>query len=306
MIYLAARHRIALLTGIVALAGFTVTALSPGASAQPRAAVTAKGCLGDLGRAVGTPATVVSGAAAPSVTAEFSVLNRAPTSTDAVPVSGLGGELQPYPVASVDLSASRLLRVIKDQDGPYYVYLVPVTLRDVSVPAACGHFTALAGIDSLLALLKEEVGSGPGVCAVETTGDTPDGGLTVNTGQICSSTSVLEQYGGQLGTQFADGDQYDSVIPDGVSSLRATYANGTTKTFPVLDNFAQSPSPAYLPDPFSKSLATKELNRALATSVEELGLAGQTVRTLRRPPDLIDLAYADARFMLNAKQNVDG
>ncbi len=299
-------------SGAVALA--IIGAASPaGATTKPSALLThcARVLLG-VGRA---PATPVTGSADSVLVSRFAIFRRTRSHADDLPaVARLRPSLAFANAMTYDPSAAVLLSRSGAQGS---VYAVPATMALPMLPAECTRLPRFADAGAYLALQAQETGSGPGACLVATrleqvapAGQSPPGAppprpartLTV-AGAACGSEAILSGYRGTLGDGLLSPHTRLALIPDSISTITYTRANGRQFTVPVAGNVARVPAALSTLPPVREPGAA-ELGRMLAaalpTTVTESGPGTAPATTLTRPAALIPDIVADVTFLRRA------
>jgi hypothetical protein len=252
-------------------------------------------------------ARAVAGSADPGLESEVTLLRRPRTTTDALPAGDFGAVFGGAGAQTYDSAAT--IRVTSSSRGKA-VYAVPATLSALTLPADCKRVPQVAGLRAEVALRNEEVGSGPGLCLLSVQpaphglptapgpGPSP-APIVVPAGVNCESTSVLAGYVGALGEPLSAGASNLALIPDGITAITYTFADGHQSTVPVSGNVASVTPPAVsgkLRDPTLTQLR-RLLAARLPTTVTELGADGAPVATLTRPPALIADSVASFAFL---------
>lgn len=290
--------------GLVALVLVVVSAASPagaiGRGRADRALLThcAKVVLG-VGRGSATP---VSGSASQQVVSHLAVFRRTRSTADRLPAAArLAHTLAGAGATSYDPSAAVRL----SRNGAHgALYAVPATLALPTVPAGCNGLSQFAGVGAYLALQAQETGSGPGACLISTQVEQsgPSGSFLPGAKPpkpirtlrvalaVCKSEAVLEGYVGALGDTVPATGTRLALIPDGVSAITYTLADGRGFTVPVAGNLARPPEALSI-HTTSQHPTAAELGRQLAadlpTTVTESGTSTSATTTLTRPVSLI-------------------
>ena len=132
-------------------------------------------------------------------------------------------------------------------------------LRCPPAAAACRSF---AGVGAYLAVRTQETGTGPGVCLISTQleASAPSGVAlpgaaapkptkTLTVAQtVCQSETVLSGYVGALGDSLPGSGARLVLVPDGVSAITYTLANGHLFTVPVAAESRHRATSAVGPD----------------------------------------------------------
>jgi len=260
-------------SGAVALA--IVGAASP-AGATTNASALLTHCARVLLGVERSPATPVVDSADPLLVSRFAILRRTRTHADDLPAAArLRPSLAFANATTYDPSAAVLLSRSGAQGS---VYAVPATMALPVLPTECTRLPRFAGAGAYLALQAQETGSGPGACLVATQPEqvAPDGQslpgappprpartLTV-AGAACASEAILSGYRGTLGDGLLSPHTRLALIPDGISTITYTRANGRQFTVPVARNVARVPATLSTPSPVRHPGAT-ELGRLLTT-----------------------------------------
>lgn len=303
-------HRVRVYT--VVLAGVVVAAFGavvaggaspPGAAARGRATGgLLTGCAKDvLGLERGS-ATPVSGSASPLVVSQLGVFRRTRSPADALPrAARLGASLAAAGARSFDPSAAvRLTRHAPRE----VVYAVPATVALRSLPPGCTDLPAFARVGPYLALQALETGSGPGVCLfttqVQENGPAgpslpgaptrqPTRSLTVSQA-VCESQAVLSGYAGAIGDALEGSAPRLAMVPDGISEITYTLADGRRFAVPVTGNLAAVPAALSL-SRLLRNPTAAEFGRALTaqlpTVVLESRPGGAAATSLTRPVSLV-------------------
>ena len=306
--------RMLLLTSVVGFAAvmlLVVGAASPvGATARGRT----KSALLDhcvrlvvgVGRGRATP---VPGSADPLVVSHLAIFRQTRSGADALPrAAGLRTLLAAAGARTYDPSAAVRLMPTRSHGA---VYAVPARTSVLTLPPACSSLPKLAGVGAYLALQAQETGSGPGVCLISTRleesapsgvslpgapAPKPTKKLTVAK-TVCQSETALSGYVGALGDPLPGARARLVLVPDGVSAITYTLANGELFTVSVVGNLATAPTVLSLKatarPPTAGELESR-LAAHLPTTVIESGTA--TV-TLARPVSLIPDIVGDFSFL---------
>ncbi|MDQ6775353.1 MAG: hypothetical protein M3071_03825 [Actinomycetota bacterium] len=288
------------------------TASSPGAIARgrgDRALLTrcVKVVLGG-----GRSATPVAGSADPTLVSSLAVLRRARSAVDALPAAArLREELAAAGATTYDPSAAVLLR----RTGAHAaVYGVPATISPPVLPAGCDGLPQFAGVGAYLALQADGTGSGPGACLISTqlvqsppSGSSLPGAATPKptktltvAGAACKSQAVLSGYAGALGDDRLGSAHELALIPNGVTAITYTLADGRRLTAPVAGNLVTPPAALSIP-PTPRPVTATELGQQLAahlpTAVTESGTGAYPITSLNRPDSLIADAVGSFSFL---------
>ncbi|MBO0769064.1 MAG: hypothetical protein J2O48_10315 [Solirubrobacterales bacterium] len=231
-------------------------------------------------RALAPKPRSLHGSADPSVLGAFSVF-RKPVRPNLDISHNLDG-----PVSSYDPTHAGLL--ISNKHGQ--AYLVPVRLGTYPETDACKK---VPDADAYFAAISDIWGSGPGVCTVSSSPDSP-------TDDLCTSLSRIEGYSYPAGPMF--GSTTSQLVPDGVSRVDYAFADGKVQSRSVSHNLVSRPHP---PDP-PKSPATftaaygRALKRwfakALPTQIVWLNANGSVIAIHRRPHGLVTTETRMMRF----------
>lgn len=300
--------------GLVAFGIVVMSAASPpSAIAQSPAnkallARCVKAALG-LGR---HPATPAPGSTSPDVVSRFGVFLRTRSIRDALPAAAhLGSALAATGATSYDPAAAVRLA----GNGAHgAVYAVPATVALATEPASCNGLPQFAGVGAYLAEQAQQTGSGPGACLVSTqleqngvsglnlpgaTPPKPTKTLAVSQ-SVCRSEAVLSGYVGAVGDGLQRSGPRLALIPDGVSTITYTLADGRTFTVPVAGNLATLPAAlsiqTALPHPTAAEFG-QLLAADLPTDVTESGPGASQVADLARPASLIPDAVGSFSFL---------
>jgi hypothetical protein len=290
--------------GVVVLVVMVVsTASSPGAIARgrgDRALLTR--CVKVVLGIGGGSATPVAGSADPTLVASLAAFRRARSAADTLPAAAhLREELAAAGATTYDPSAAVLLT----RSGTHAaVYGVPATILLPVLPTGCGSLPQFAGVGAYLASQADESGSGPGACMISTqlVQSEPSGSslpgeatpkptrtLTV-AGAVCKSEAVLSGYVGALGDERLGSAHELALIPDGVTAITYTLADGRRFTAPVAGNMVTPPAALSIP-PTARPVTAAELGQQLAahlpTTVTETGTGEYPIASLTRPDSLI-------------------
>ncbi|MEO8969340.1 MAG: hypothetical protein ABI355_17145 [Solirubrobacteraceae bacterium] len=182
-----------------------------------------------------------------------------------------------------------------------------------ALPAKCAGLPQLADAGAYIGLQAQETGSGPGVCLVATQLEQrPSSGAglpgapskpvrTLTVAQAaCASEAILSGYRGTLGDGLLSPHTRLALVPDGISTITYTRANGRQFTVPVAENVARVPATLSMLPPAEHLTAAqfgRMLAAALPTTVTESGPAGAPAATLTRPASLILDRVADFTFL---------
>jgi hypothetical protein len=302
------------LAGLVALAVVVLSAASASsATARGRAD---RALLTHCFKAVlgigGSSATRVSGNADPTLVASLAAFRRTRSAADTLSaVARLGGALAGAGATTYDPSAAVLLK----RDGAQAaVYAVPATLALSTLPADCSGLPQFADVGAFLALRALKTGSGPGACVISTQleqsappspllpGATPPKPTTtLAVAQVvCESEAVLSGYIGALGDALYGSGTQPALIPDGVSAISYTLADGHRFTVPVAGNLATLPTALSLQAPVQHQTAAKLaalLSAHLPTVVTETGTGAHPIASLTRPVSLVGDAVGSFSFL---------
>jgi hypothetical protein len=315
-----ARALIVLLASL-ALAALGVESAAGAATRGPTDKKLLERCVVAALGTAGKPARAAAGSADPGLASEITLLRRPRTTTDALPAGkDIGEVLGGAGAQTYDPSAT--IRVTSSS-GDKAVFAVPATLLSVTLPAECKGDPRLAGLGAEVALRNEEVGSGPGLCLLSVEpaphglpiapgpGPTPAPAPLIPAAADCESTLVLDGYVGALGDPLTAGAPDLALIPDGITAITYTFADGHQSTVPVSGNVASITQPAVSGKPRDPTLAhlRRQLDARLPTTVTELGADGAPVATLPRPRTLIADSIASFAFFkkeLNAASGSGG
>jgi hypothetical protein len=294
----------------IAVAGLVVLVVMVGSTASPPGAI-ARGradsalltrCLKAVLGIGGGSATPVAGSADPTLVASLAAFRRTRSAADTLPAAAhLREELAGAGATTYDPSAAVLLT----RTGAHAaVYGVPATISLPVLPAGCGGLPQFAGVGAYLASQADESGSGPGACMISTqlVQSEPSGSslpgeatpkptrtLTV-AGAVCKSEAVLSGYVGALGDERLGSAHELALIPDGVTAITYTLADGRRLTAPVAGNLVTPPAALSIP-PTAHPVTATELGQQLAahlpTTVTETGAGAYQIASLTRPDSLI-------------------
>jgi hypothetical protein len=261
---------------------------------------------------IGGSATPVAGSANPTLVSSFAVFRRARSAVDTLPAAAhLREQLAAAGAKTYDPSQAVLLR----RTGAHTaVYAVPATIALPVLPVSCAGLPQLAGLSAYLASQADENGSGAGACMISTqlvpressgtylpgaASPKPTKTLTV-AGAVCKSQAVLSGYQGALADERLDSTPELALIPDGVSAITYTLADGRQLTAPVTANLVTPPAALSIP-PTTHPVTATELGRLLAahlpTTVTETGPGEPLVASLARPDALIPDAVGSLTFL---------
>ncbi len=194
----------------------------------------------------------VAGAADPQVATELSIFRATRTSADTLPAtSDLGQALAGARATTYDPAASVRLSLGSTHYGP--AYAVPATLAAPHLPARCARLGSLAGLRVAFALRTQEIGTGPGVCVVTTHVEPAEPPVPVLPGKRplpgrkartvadagCESLTAMASYFGLFGAGLSGAGVPVALLPDGVSAITATFADGHRVTKPVSGNLVE-------------------------------------------------------------------
>lgn len=258
------------------------------------------------------PAWPVSGSADPQVVSQFAVFRRMPSNAAALPTAAhLRAALAGAGATTYDPSAAVLLT----RNGAHgAVYAVPATMALSTVPVGCDRLPHFSGVGAYLALRAQQTGSGPGACVVSTqlearvpSGSSPPGAIPPKptktlavTQMLCQSEAVLSSYVGALGAALQGSRTQIALIPDGVSAISYTLADGHRFSVPVEGNLATLPAAlsmrTALRHPSAAALG-RSLSAHLPTTVTENGPGGNPIATLTRPVSLVADAVGSFSFL---------
>jgi hypothetical protein len=298
------------LVALVVMAGSPATA--PGALARGRgepALLThcVKLVLGIGGRS----AEPMPGSADPTVLSSLAVFRRARSARDALPPAAhLREALAAAGATTYDPSAAVRLA---STGAHAVVYGVPAMMPPPAVPAGCGGLPQFAAVGPYLAYKADETGSGPGACLISTQlVRSPPTGLSLPgeaapkptrtlavAGAVCRSEGVLLGYEGALADQRLGFSRLLALVPDGITSITYTLADGRRLTAPVEGNLVTPPAALSVPPtphPVTAAELGDELAGHLPTTVTESGGASATA-TLNRPDSLIADAVGSFSFL---------
>jgi hypothetical protein len=260
----------------------------------------------------GGSAAPVAGNADPTLVSSFAVFRRVRSVVDTLPAAThLREELAAAGARTYDPSATVLLR----RTGPHAaVYGIPATISLPDLPAGCDSLPQFAGVGSYLATQADENGSGTGACLISTqllasqpsepslpgeASTKPTQTLTV-TGAACKSQGVLSGYAGALGDERLGSTPKLALIPDGVTEITYTLADGRELTAPVAGNLVIPPAALSIP-PTAHPVTAPELGQQLAAhlpaTVTETGAGAYPIATLTRPDSLITDAVGSFSFL---------
>ena len=302
--------RFARVLGALAVAGLVVlmvvvvsTASPPGAVARgrtDRALLTR--CLKAVLGIGGGSATPVAGSADPTLVSSFAVFRRTRSAVDMLPAAAhLREALAGAGATTFDPSAAVLLA----HTGAHAaVYGVPATVSLPALPAGCVGLPNFAGAGAWLALLGEETGSGPGACLISTllVQSPPSGSFLPGEAAPqadpdayrrwdgVQERAVLSGYVGALGDERLGSAHELVLIPDGVTAITYTLADGRRFTAPVAANLVTAPAALSIPPPPHPVTATElgqQLAAHLPTTVTESGTSAYPIASLSRPDSLI-------------------
>jgi len=304
-------------SGAVALA--IVGAASPaGATTRPNALLAH--CVRVLLGVQHAPATPATGSADPQLVSQFAIFRRTRSHTDDLPAAArLRLSLAYADARTYDPSAAVLL---SRSSAGRSVYAVPATMVLPALPAGCAGLPQLANAGAYLGLQAQETGSGPGACLVTTQleqGPSSGAGLPgapskparrlIVAQAGCASEAILSGYRGTLGEGLRSSQTRLALIPDGISTITYTRANGRQFTVTVAGNVAPVPAALSTLSPV-EHVTSAELGRLLAaalpTTVTETGPGGAPVTTLTRPPSLILDSVADFTFLRRLLSRLGG
>ena len=257
----------------------------------------------------GRPATPVPGSADPQMVSHLAIFRQTRSDGDALPgAAGLRKSLAAAGARTYDPSAAVRLTQTRSHA---VVYAVPARTSVLPLPAGCSHLPKLAGARAYVAVRAQEIGTGPGVCLISTqlekrapsglslpgaAAPKPTKTLTVAQTE-CQSEAVLSGYVGALGDRLPGSAASLVLVPDGVSAITYTLANGHQFTVPVARNLATAPaalSARTTPRPPTAGGLRGQLAAHLPTTVIESGTA--TV-TLTRPASLISDTVGSFSFL---------
>jgi hypothetical protein len=302
----------------VAVAGLMVLAVMVVSTAPSPGAITRTRSQGALltrcGKVVlgigGGSATPVAGSADPTLVSSLAVFRRARSAVDTLPAAEhLRAALAGAGATTYDPSAAVLLT----RTGTHAaVYGVPATIALPALPAGCHSLPQFAGVGPYLASQADESGSGPGACLISTQlvqsppsfsalpGEaTPKPTRTLAVaGAVCKSQAVMSGYVGALGDERLG--SVLALIPDGVTAITYTLADGRQLAAPVAGNLVTPPSALLIP-PTPHSVTPTELGQQLAahlpTTVTETGAGASPIASLTRPDSLIADAVGSFSFL---------
>lgn len=255
----------------------------------------------------------VSGPADPQVAAELSIFRATRTTIDTLPTaSDLGQALAGAQATTYDPSASVRLNLSHTHAGS--VYAVPATLAAPHLPLGCVHLRSLAGLRVAFALRTQETGTGPGVCLVTThpepaepsiptlPGKRPFPGTKARTLATagCESLGEMASYLGALGGGLETAGVPVVLVPDGVSSITAAFANGHQVTEPVTGNLVTATPEASRTTNLGKVTRARLLRMFDAetpVTITEDDAGGTAVATFTRPAGLVPEIVREPRLL---------
>jgi hypothetical protein len=300
--------------GLVVLVAMVVsTGSSPGAIARARGdhALLIRCVKAVLGHAGGF-ATPVAGSADPTLVSSLAVFRRARSAVDTLPAAaGLREQLGAAGATTYDPSAAVLL---KRTGAHAAVYGVPASISLRALPVGCGGLPQFAGVGTYLASQAEETGSGPGACLISTQlvqsppsfSSLPGQAAPKSTstlavaGTVCESQAVMSGYVGALADDRLGSPDALALIPDGVTAITYTLADGRRLIAPVAGNLVTPPAALLIP-PTAHPPSATELGQQLAahlpTTVTETGAGANPIASLNRPDSLIADAVGSFLFV---------
>jgi hypothetical protein len=288
------RAVIALLTVMLTVAAAAAGSAAATPAAQPTHLGLLTRCLGAVAGLGKAPARPVTGSADPGLVATVGLLRRPRTTADAIPatkrvaqVLGAGG------ASTYDPSAT--IRVSDSADGTV-VYAIPATVGSRPLPARCATLPHASAIADVAAFDAGLTGSGPGVCllAIAAPGASP-GAAALPVGAPCESAAVVAGYLGAIGVTPAETRQ--AIVPDGITAIDYTLADGRQASVPVVDNRASPPFNARLKLQATTAQVRASFSANLPPTATELGPAGTPVATLTRPPGLFHQAVTGFSYL---------
>lgn len=250
----------------------------------------------------GISARPVAGSADPQLLAQFALFRRARTAADALPsAANMGRQLAAAGAVSYDPSAAvQVGRPPGLLDGPpATVYAVPAMISP-ALSSACRAVLGATGVADYLAFQALVTGSGPGACLVTTDsvsaalGPPPPGAPAPAARPTvieasCESSTILAGYRGALAAPFNRASDI-ALIPDGISQIAYTFADGIGSTVPVSGNVAMPARPS-IPTPPQHPTAgalSRVLAALLPTTVTETETDGGAATVdLARPASLV-------------------
>ncbi len=261
-------------------------------------------------------ARAVSGPAAPQVAAELSIFRATRTSADTLPAtSDLDQTLAGAQATTYDPSASVRLNLGRTHEGP--VYAIPATLAAPPLPARCAHPRSLAGLRVAFALRAEETGTGPGVCVITTHHEPAGPPVSALPGKLplpgtkartvatagCESLTVMSSYLGTLGAGLSAAGVPVALLPDGISSITATLADGHQTTAPVAGNLIAGAAMATSTGTTRLGKVTRArlvrlFDAGIPVTVTEYGPDGTPIATFDRPVSLIPEFVRESLLLL--------
>ncbi len=261
---------------------------------------------------IGGSARPVVGSADPTVLASVGVFRRVRSAADVLPAAAeLREDLAAAGAATYDPSLSVLLA---RTGASAAVYGVPAAVALPVLPAGCGGLPQFAGVGAYRAAQADESGSGPGACLVSTrlVQSSPPNlalpGLPVPkptetltaVGAVCESEAVLSGYVGTLANDRLESSRELALVPDGVSAVTYTLADGRQFTASVAGNLLTPPAPLSIPGsalPVSATALAQQLAAHLPVTVAETGAGAYAIASLTRPGSLIADAVGSISFL---------
>jgi hypothetical protein len=307
-------HWAVLLGVVIAALATSGAALATGATGSRGAGTRLLGRCAAIALGLGgSRAAAAPGSADPGVEAQFALLRRPRTAADALPA----GADVPLILSSGGAGSFDPAASVKVESLPHHatLYAVPATVRSPVLPAVCASLPQGPDLAGVVALDAEAIGSGPGVCLVTVAraleiGRLPGKQLPHVLAQeaSCASATVLAGYPGATGLH-REAASSPFLVPDGITSLTDTFADGRQVTIPVSGNLATAPRVKAPPSGSTRLTIAQlraDLIAAVPTTVTEVGAAGAPVATLARPDDLVGNLVASFRLLRSALRGLTG